>query len=413
MFSINIIRNMLLCSKIFLRIALLCSLLSGCSQEKVVIEPYPPGFDFAFTITDDPDDGWLEQKRIVYNFLDSIGMKTSMGVWVFNNKRGSGNLVYYNQGVSLENPEFADYAKKMKSRGFELFLHTVTGGNDLRQETIAGFEAYFRIFGEYPHHWINHFTNYDNIYWGYKRFNNSLIRKLYRWYLPIEFQGDYPDSPYFWGDLCKKHITYVRGWATSDINTLKFNPNMPYHDPNKPYVKYWYACSDGAERVKFNKLINKKNIDRLIREKGTAIIYTHFAKGFVDREGNLNEETKQLLSYVSSHKNGWFVPVNIIMERLESLKSIKVYEENDRYVIVNTGVKSSENLAVRVNSTDGVIYDNKMYRPSSGNPSSLVIKQIPAGYSVTLMKMQPKKKPYLSRYEQLHLGTSWLISRFY
>lgn len=385
----------------------------NASEEKVIISRYPPGYDFALTITDDPDDGWLEQKKSVYDFIDSLGMKTSIGVWVFNNKRGSGDLPYYNQGVSLESPGFLEYVTSLKAKGFEIFLHTVSGGNDQRYETISGFNTYRKYFNEYPNHWINHFTNYENVYWGYKRFNSAIMQFLYKTHKTDKFIGDEPKSRYFWGDYCKKYIKYVRGWATSNINTLKFNPSMPYHDPYKPYVKYWYACSDGANRESFNRLLSRENIDRLIREKGTAIIYTHFASGFVDKKGTLNEETRNLLTYVASHKNGWFVPVNVILDRFIAIRSIKIIEEEDRYIIVNTSNKSADGIVLELYDNKGVTYQDKLYRSIGDAPSRIVIDTMAGGSSLNLMKVFPDRKPYMSFIERARLSGSWLISRFY
>jgi hypothetical protein len=395
-------------------IIIICFFIFGCKGEEkgIRISEYPAGYDFAFTITDDPDDGWLAEKTAVYDYLNSIGMKTSIGVWISNNHRGSGKLPYYNQGVTLDDPDFLKYIRALKSQGFETFIHTVSGGNDLRAETISGFDTYKKYFGNYPDHWVNHFTNYEDIYWGYKRFNNSAMRYLYRKFKPDEFSGDDPKSPYYWGDYCRKYIKYVRSWATSDINTLKFNPSMPYHDPYKPFVKYWYACSDGADCARFNRLISRENVDRLIQERGTTIIYTHFASGFVDKSGNLNDETKELLKYVTSHKNGWFVPVSGILDRFEAIRFIKIYEGLDRYIVVNTGPKEIPQLEVEVYDKQGVIWNNISYRPQGNIPARLAIGSLPPGQSINIMKISPGMEPYISFQERFRLAFSWLISRF-
>lgn len=391
------------------------SLFTCCTEttENVSISRYPAGYDFAFTITDDPDEGRIEQKKAVYDYLDSIGMKISIGVWVFKNKRGSGNLSYYDQGISLENDEFLQYVRRLKEKGFELFVHTVSGGNDLRQETISGFHAYQRYFGAYPEHWVNHFTNLENIYWGYKRFNNPVMSFLYKTFKTDQFSGDDQHNQYFWGDYCQKYIKYVRGWATPDINTLKFNPSMPYHDPNKPYVRFWYACSDGANREMFNRLISRENVDRLIREKGTSIIYTHFASGFVDKNGTLNEETAELLRYLASHNNGWFVPVNVILDRFIAIRSIKIYEDDDRYLLVNTSGKTIENIAVEVRDKDGVLYKDMRYKPMVDAPSIITLDKLPGNTSISLLKISPGTKRFIPFKERVRLSASWLLSRFY
>jgi hypothetical protein len=323
-------------------------------------------------------------------------------------------LNYYYQGVSLQNAEFRSYVTRLQARGFELFLHTVTGGNDLRQETIDGFETYKRYFGIYPHHWVNHFTNYENIYWGWKRFNNPMMQYLYRWHQPTVFQGDDPQSPYFWGDYCRRYIRYVRGWATSDLNTLKFNPSMPYHDPKKPYVSYWYACSDGADKDKFNQLIAPENIIRLIREHGTAIIYTHFANGFVDRRtGRLDKTSKSRLSYVAAHKNGWFMPVNVILERLAAVHGIEIREEQTRYVVVNSGENSLDGLVLEIRDPQGVWYEGTLYRGRTSNPAQIIVAHIPSRAVIILPKEGSLAWASLPFMEKIRLTSSWLFSRFY
>lgn len=384
----------------------------GCNSrdDKIKIIPYPAGYDFAFTITDDPDDGWLEQKEIVYDFLCSLNMKTSIGVWLFDNKKGSGDSPYYRQGISLENTELLKYTMGLKNKGFEIFLHTASGGNDRREETIRGFEKYKETFGRYPEHWINHSTNYENIYWGYKRFNNTIMRCLYRLYSNAMFYGDDNNSDYFWGDYCLKYIKYVRGWATDNLNTLAVNQSMPYHDHHKPYVKYWYGNSDGATCYKFNKLISVKNVDRLVNEQGTAIVYTHFASGFVDKDGKLNSKTKRLLSYIAKHKNGWFVPVSTILDRFIAIKKIKVIDTGTNYLFINTGDSPIANLVLKVYDRAGVIFNDIVYEFKDNSPSTIVLNRLDAK-SVVILRKKGFNKNGLAYSERFKITWKWLISR--
>ena len=115
------------------------------------------------------------------------------------------------------------------------------------------------------------------------------------------FEGHIESSLYFWGDLCRKYITYVRNFIFSDINTLKYCPYMPYKDPTKPFVNYWFASSDGNNVKKFNKCISDKNQDRLEEEGGACIMYTHFADRFCSH-GKLSEKFKiQMTSCVPTN----------------------------------------------------------------------------------------------------------------
>ncbi len=382
------------------------------SVKKIKIIPYPAGYNFAFTITDDPDGGWMEQKRSVYSFLDSLGMKISIGVWVYNNKNGTGELPFYHQGISLDNKEYREYITDLKNKKFELFVHTITGGNDLRNTIVEGFQTYKEYFGEYPHHWINHWTNYDNIYWGYKRLNNPIMRWLYKAIKSDQGYGDEKGNEYFWGDYCTKHIKYVRGWATNDLNTLNVNPSMPYHNSGKEYVKYWYGCSDGANKKRFNALISKENVDKLIAEKGTAIIYTHFASGFVDKKnGLLNQETKEKLAYIASRKAGWFVPVRTIMERFLAIRAIKIIEDKNCFLIVNTGNTSVKDLSIEIYDKSGVFLNGELYKYENGKPGKIIIKEIGHRKTVIINKKSYKNKQYLTLIEKITMVVGWITSR--
>jgi len=129
------------------------------------------------------------------------------------------------------------------------------------------------------------------------------------------FEGHLKDSKYFWGDIAKNNINYVRNFVFSGINTLKYNPSMPYHDPKKPYVNFWFSSSDGHDVNAFNKLLNKENIQKLEKERGICIVYTHFANNFV-KNGEVNSETKKILTYLSK-KDGWFIPVSTLLDFLK------------------------------------------------------------------------------------------------
>ena len=389
--------------------------LNACKNSKTNLKiiPYPAGYSFAFTITDDPDDGWLEQKKTVYDFINSIGLKTSIGVWVFNNTTGSGESSYYHQGISLDNKEYLAYIQELKQDGFNLFLHTITGGNDKREITIKGFNSFKNYFGEYPAHWVNHWTNYDNIYWGYKRFDSQFLQWIYNLIKDEKYYGDVSDSDYFWGDYCSKHIKYIRGFASDNLNTLSVNPSMPYHDPQKPYVRYWYDCSDGADRKKFNSLISKKNVDKLIHSGGTAIIYTHFAKGFVDKESGLfNQETKTKLEYIASHKDGWFVPVKTILDRFIAIRSLKVVEGDNSYFIINTGEKTIHDIAIEVYDTSYISYKNSKYRCENGTPAIVIIDDLDPSDTAILGKTSEANDIYLTFNERMHQVINWLFSRY-
>ena len=78
-------------------------------------------------------------------------------------------------------------------------------------------------------------------------------------------------------------------------------------------MKYWFSSSDGSGVSAFNELLSSQNLDRLEKEGGVCIVYTHFAYGFVDENGQLNATTKERLEDLAS-RNGYFVPVSQLLD---------------------------------------------------------------------------------------------------
>ena len=64
-------------------------------------------------------------------------MKTTVAVWVEDPVRTSGIpdvLKAYDPGDSCEKKEYCQYIQYLQDKGFEIALHTVSGGNDHREE---------------------------------------------------------------------------------------------------------------------------------------------------------------------------------------------------------------------------------------------------------------------------------------
>jgi hypothetical protein len=89
---------------------------------------------------------------------------------------------------------------------------------------------------------------------------------------------------------------------------------MPYHDPERPYVNYWFSSSNGGDVDRFTALISERNQEKLVREGGCCIVYTHFGKGFVE-DGELNGTWVRLMTNLS-RRNGWFVPASELLDFL-------------------------------------------------------------------------------------------------
>jgi hypothetical protein len=128
------------------------------------------------------------------------------------------------------------------------------------------------------------------------------------------YEGEEEGSPFFWGDLCKQHIKYVRNFTFHRLNILEVNPDMPYRFAKTPYVDYWFSTADAPDVRAFNRLLSRERIDELMEKGGVCIVSTHFGKGFV-QGGVLNPEVAKILHYISTLP-GWFVSVSEILDYL-------------------------------------------------------------------------------------------------
>jgi hypothetical protein len=277
---------------------------------------WPQGKDFAFTIFDDTDRSTLENVRNVYQLLSDYGFRTTKSVWPIR-----GNKEPLIGGSTCEEQDYLEWINSLKKDGFEIALHNATFHSSLREETIRGIERFCELFGHYPNSLANHADCQESIYWGNYRFtgfNEFIYNILMRYRHNKIFRGHIEGDKFFWGDICKDKIKYVRNFVYSDINTLKTCPYMPYHDPKRPYVNYWFASAEGANIKSFNQCISEKNQDRLEEEGGACIMYTHFANGFY-KDGKINSRFKFLMKRLSK-KNGWFVPTYKILDYLLDIK---------------------------------------------------------------------------------------------
>jgi hypothetical protein len=310
------------------------------ARPTIHISPYPDGKNFAFTITDDPDGCRLDKIRPVYSFLDQLGLKTTIACWVFKPTDLTGNPDLREQAESetLENPDYLNFLQEYQRKGFEIALHTVTSGNDRSETTQRGYETFKQDFKTYPAINIMHSKNLENIYWGRNVFQNPVLRFLVGLYDRRGYSGEDPSSIYFWGDICKERSRYIRLWGTTGINTLKFNPSMPYRYQDKPYVNYWFSFSDGYSGRYFTKLLSRQNVDRLVRERGASIVYTHFAAGFCRKTAagyTLDDTIKNELAYLARQKEGWFVPASTLLDRLSLMKGVRLEKKGFNLEITN------------------------------------------------------------------------------
>ena len=78
---------------LFVILAILLTITVACpvrTDNKPILSPYPFGANFAFTITEDPDASWFDEAKLVYDFLEKKGLRTTIAVWVRKATRSNG-----------------------------------------------------------------------------------------------------------------------------------------------------------------------------------------------------------------------------------------------------------------------------------------------------------------------------------
>jgi hypothetical protein len=272
---------------------------------------WPEGRRFAFTIFDDPDGQSCATTRLVYSFLADLGFRTTIGVWPLDLRRKTNS-----GGETCANPEYRRFLQELQQKGFEIGFHLAAPFNSTRAETIEALDLFKQYFGHDPYSMANHY-NADAIYWGPARLS-GWRRALYNLATLGRTRnrhfGHVEGYPNFWGDVCRDRVLYCRNFVYADINTLRMNPWMPYADPERPFVRYWYSSSEGHQAPAFLKTLHDANQDRLEADGGASIMYTHFGHGYV-RDGQLTPEFRSTMERLAK-KNGWFVPVSTLLDFL-------------------------------------------------------------------------------------------------
>jgi len=232
---------------------------------------WPEGKKFAFTIFDDPDSQTLEAGREVYALLGDLGFRTTKAVWPSGPTRTPSD-----HGVTCADPACAAWLRDLQAQGFELAFHNATSHTSSREETLRGLDRFRELFGADPRSFAQHYFCAEGLYWGDQRVtgaNRLLYNLLTRGRNFHKFHGDQEGHPLFWADLCHERIQYVRNFVFADIDTLRACPEMPYHDPRRPSVNYWFAASEGAQRPSFVERIGEANQDRLVEQGHGIVVY--------------------------------------------------------------------------------------------------------------------------------------------
>jgi hypothetical protein len=280
---------------------------------------FPGGRRFAFSILDDTDVATVENVGPVYRLLDALGMRTTKTVWPLPCPEGSRDFA---GSQTLDDAEYREFILWLHGRGFEVTWHGATMEASERARTEEGLERFRAVLGAYPRIHANHAYNRENLYWGPARVDQPLLKAVIQRALPTPegyYAGHVQGSPYWWGDLAQRHVEYARNLTFDEVNLARINPSMPYRDPARPLVRWWFSCSDAEDRDEFAELLRPDRQERLDREGGWCIVATHLGKGF-SAGGEVDRLVRRRLEALAA-RDGWFVPVGELLDFLRARRT--------------------------------------------------------------------------------------------
>ncbi len=275
---------------------------------------FPEQKCFAFTVVDDTDFGTVASVAPVYDWLAECGLRTTKTVWTI----GATEPVRIG-GASLDEPEYLDFVLRLRDQGFEIASHGATSHGVPRYENIRALELFRRRVGCYPRLHCNHYLNRDGLYWGQARLSNLCHRLIYsvaNFGKKRRFEGHVVTSPFFWGDVARRHIRYVRNFVFSEINLCRAPGRVLYSDPKRPFVDCWFTSTRAPDVESFLATLSDANQERLQQEGGICILYTHFGSGFVT-DGVLNPGVRHCIRQMAA-RPGWFVPASELLDYLRT-----------------------------------------------------------------------------------------------
>jgi len=166
--------------------------------------------------------------------------------------------------------------------------------------------------------------------------------------------GEDPASPYFWGDLCRERVRYIRLFRTRDANTLAANPSMPYFEAEKPYVRGWFS----ATKRSFRHVTSESVLVRLQREWGLCVLYQYMHRWADPATGAAKPELVAGARRLAAHPVIWCDTATRLLDRLRLMQSVFLGARGNSLWVMNTNDVPVERLQIETSA--------RLARPAAG-----------------------------------------------
>jgi hypothetical protein len=305
--------------------------------------PHP--FRAGFCITDDTDTATLASVRAVYDTLSEHGVFATKTVWAFPAEEPCGIPALppsIQRGATLADADYRAYCAELARRGFELSLHGASAGNNRTANVARGFRLLDEIAPPSPVY-ICHAKNADNPYWQEKVVARGPLRTLLELYARgHQCSGEDPASPYFWGELCRARVRYIRLLRTRSLDTLAADPAMPYFEREKPFVNGWFTASKRS----FRDATAAGALDALEAAWGLTVLYQYMCRYADAATGRALPDFTAGAARLGARAHIWKATTGAIMDRLRLMHGVFLAARGRELWLVNTTDEDARDLQV-------------------------------------------------------------------
>ena len=319
------------------------------SQTEWIVSRPPAPYRFAFTIVHDADSAYSARLEPLLDAFDALGLRVTLSAFAFWADWAHEGRIWsqwrtaspFNAPVAVPicDADEQRFYQRAVARGHEVALHSPSDTSSPREQVIAAFELFDRVFGSYPAVYVEHSssTNKD----------------------ALSNEGANPESPYYCEDVLRQYGPWV--WVDgigalrneSDGKFFEIPPSATFlnhhaaerYQLDKAFVRTGRWRMGGGDG--FLATYTEENVDCLDRDGGIALVYTHLDDGWLDpRTRQLRADIRERLEYIAS-KNGWFAPASHILDRARLADTIGVARDGADIVLTNAAAVPLSDVVLR------------------------------------------------------------------